>query len=267
MRPVYLLLGLSFIALLSAGCSNHPKQVTTVVPTPTLSPVNNKNLNPTPQRITIERIIDGDTVEILLSSGLKDTVRLIGVDTPEVSKSNRADEYKGVTDVLCLDLWGAKATEFAETYLTGGKQGIQTVTLEADSLTGERGYYDRLLAYIIVDGIDFNSLLVENGYARVYTEEPFSKATTYLSLEKSAQQKNIGLWSCKSTKVSTVTPTPPIAKQDSSNLACDPSYPDVCIPPHPPDLDCGEIPYRRFTVLPPDHHRFDGDKNGIGCES
>ena len=48
---------------------------------------------------------------------------------------------------------------------------------------------------------------------------------------------------------------------------CDPSYPDVCIPPSPPDLDCGDIPYRRFTVLPPDPHRFDGDNDGVGCES
>ena len=48
---------------------------------------------------------------------------------------------------------------------------------------------------------------------------------------------------------------------------CDPSYPDVCIPPAPPDLDCGDITDRRFRVLPPDPHRFDGDGNGIGCES
>lgn len=48
---------------------------------------------------------------------------------------------------------------------------------------------------------------------------------------------------------------------------CDPSYPDVCIPPSPPDLDCGDITYRRFQVLPPDPHRFDGDIDGVGCES
>lgn len=48
---------------------------------------------------------------------------------------------------------------------------------------------------------------------------------------------------------------------------CDPAYPDVCIPSPPPDLDCRDIPYRDFRVLPPDPHRFDGDKDGIGCES
>jgi hypothetical protein len=47
------------------------------------------------------------------------------------------------------------------------------------------------------------------------------------------------------------------------------SYPDVCIPPIgvSGDLDCGQISPRRFTVLPPDPHGFDGDFDGIGCES
>ena len=48
---------------------------------------------------------------------------------------------------------------------------------------------------------------------------------------------------------------------------CDPSYPTVCIPPPPPDLDCPDIPYRNFQVLPPDPHNFDGDNDGIGCET
>lgn len=46
----------------------------------------------------------------------------------------------------------------------------------------------------------------------------------------------------------------------------DPSYPDVCIPPYPPDLDCGDIPYKNFRVLSPDPHGFDRDNDGIGCE-
>lgn len=58
------------------------------------------------------------------------------------------------------------------------------------------------------------------------------------------------------------TPTPTLEPYN-----CDPSYPTVCIPPPPPDLDCGDIPYRRFTVLPPDPHNFDGDHDGIGCET
>ena len=56
--------------------------------------------------------------------------------------------------------------------------------------------------------------------------------------------------------------------ESGGSVNCSPSYPTVCIPPPPPDFDCGDIPYRNFPVLPPDPHRFDGgNKNGIGCES
>lgn len=48
---------------------------------------------------------------------------------------------------------------------------------------------------------------------------------------------------------------------------CDPSYPTVCIPSYPPDLDCDEIPYRNFQVSDPDPHGFDADHDGVGCES
>ena len=48
---------------------------------------------------------------------------------------------------------------------------------------------------------------------------------------------------------------------------CHPAYPEVCIPPPPPDLDCGEIQHRRFQVLAPDPHGFDRDQDGVGCES
>ncbi|HEX6673653.1 MAG TPA: hypothetical protein VF486_01305 [Actinomycetes bacterium] len=48
--------------------------------------------------------------------------------------------------------------------------------------------------------------------------------------------------------------------------ACDTAYPDFCIPPPPPDLDCSDIDTGGFTVLPPDPHRFDADHDGVGCE-
>jgi micrococcal nuclease len=40
----------------------------------------------------------------------------------------------------------------------------------------------------------------------------------------------------------------------------------VCIPSGP-DLDCGDIPHRRFRVVGADPHGFDGDHDGVGCES
>jgi hypothetical protein len=61
-------------------------------------------------------------------------------------------------------------------------------------------------------------------------------------------------------------PTTVVPQVQPAVGACDASYPDVCIPPAPPDLDCGDIPHRRFIVLPPDPHNFDGNHDGVGCE-
>ena len=63
------------------------------------------------------------------------------------------------------------------------------------------------------------------------------------------------------------TPNPPTATTRPAAANCHASYPDFCIPPPPPDLDCGDIGRKRVTVLPPDPHRFDADNDGIGCES
>lgn len=67
------------------------------------------------------------------------------------------------------------------------------------------------------------------------------------------------------TKATTTTSKPTTTVTTAEN--CDPYYPDFCIPPPPPDLDCGDIPQKNFTVLQPDPHGFDGNKDGIGCES
>jgi len=65
------------------------------------------------------------------------------------------------------------------------------------------------------------------------------------------------------------SPSSPAARPDPVPAAqeCDSSYPDVCIAVYPPDLDCGEIGYSNFRVIGDDPHGFDGDKDGIGCES
>jgi hypothetical protein len=73
-------------------------------------------------------------------------------------------------------------------------------------------------------------------------------------------------FSCLSNAGSPPPPPPP-----PSGGKCAASYPTVCIPPPPPDLDCGDITYRNFTVrwdvADPDPHHFDGDRDGIGCET
>jgi len=47
---------------------------------------------------------------------------------------------------------------------------------------------------------------------------------------------------------------------------CDSSYPDVCISPFPPDLNCNDISDKNFRVEYPDPHGFDREGDGIGCE-
>jgi micrococcal nuclease len=52
---------------------------------------------------------------------------------------------------------------------------------------------------------------------------------------------------------------------------CHPSYPDFCIPPPPPDLDCPDVkgrkPFRvRHDVRDADPHGFDRDRDGRACE-
>jgi hypothetical protein len=63
-----------------------------------------------------------------------------------------------------------------------------------------------------------------------------------------------------------------ITKEDEDNdddngRNCDPSYPGVCIPPHPPDLNCPDISYKNFKVTGSDPHGFDRDNDDIGCDS
>ena len=49
--------------------------------------------------------------------------------------------------------------------------------------------------------------------------------------------------------------------------SCDPSYPEVCIPSKPPDLNCPQITERNFKVIGSDPHGFDRDNDGFGCDS
>lgn len=48
---------------------------------------------------------------------------------------------------------------------------------------------------------------------------------------------------------------------------CEPSYPTLCLPSPPPDLNCPQIPYNDFAAVPPDAHHLDADNDGIACES
>ena len=140
---------------------------------------------------TISRVIDGDTFDVQYGSGDIDRIRLLGVDTPETYSKNKPDEYEGITNIECLDEWGDKATTYAIDILSNN-----AVILASDPLTEERDYYDRLLSYIEIEGKDFSAMLLENGYARVYTESKTSRTDSYLILEENAKKNKLGLWGC-----------------------------------------------------------------------
>ena len=75
----------------------------------------------------------------------------------------------------------------------------------------------------------------------------------------------------KPKQIESVTTEPPKPIPDESvtiqsETSCDESYPDMCIPVYPPDLDCDEIIYSNFSVVGSDPHGFDADNDGIGCE-
>ncbi len=159
-------------------------------------------------------------------------VRYIGIDCPEG------------TEPLGLEASRKNAE------LVGGK----VVELERD--VSETDRYGRLLRYVWVGGLLVNGELVRLGYARARAYPPDTRYQELLARwEAEARDAGRGLWGL-----------PPTATAVPGGGPCDPAYPTVCIPPPPPDLDCADIPYRRFQVLPPDPHHFDGDHNGIGCE-
>ena len=116
--------------------------------------------------------------------------------------------------------------------------------------------YDRLLFYAYTeDGRSIDELLIRDGLAEAWIKDGQHK-DVLTGLEQQARWDGVGcLWGGSD------------APSSGAGHGCDSAYPGVCIPPPPPDLHCEDIPDRRFTVLSPDPHGFDQDRDGIGCEN
>jgi endonuclease YncB( thermonuclease family) len=187
-------------------------------------------------RGTVTRVVDGDTLHVRLDSGRTEKVRLIGIDTPELGR--------------CL---AGRATRVARDL-----SERRRVMLRGDSTQATRDRYGRLLAYAWIRGErDLGYQLLQRGLARVYVyDQPFARLSAYRAAEAAGHRASPSIWrNC-------AAPAPaPVA-----GGRCDPSYPGVCIPPPPPDLDCKDVPHTGFTVVGADPHRFDGDGDGVGCE-
>lgn len=152
-------------------------------------------------RVEVVDVVDGDTIDIILPNGSVETVRMLGVDTPETSASkNKENEYDAITNLDCLVKWGGKAKEYVAS--TGDKH----VYIEFDSTVGMRGYYGRLLAYVYFENeTDLTAELVKRGYARVYTEGKCSKESEYAGYQENAINENRGLWSCREATTPTIS--------------------------------------------------------------
>lgn len=128
--------------------------------------------------IPVLRVVDGDTIHVL-RHGRDVTIRLIGMDTPEV------DWYGGEAECF-----GARAGRFLTDLLDG-----ERVRLEFDE---ERiDPYGRTLAYVYLDdGRSVNELLVRRGHATVTIFEPNDRYEDRLrAAEAGARSSGAGLWS------------------------------------------------------------------------
>lgn len=126
--------------------------------------------------------IDGDTVRVIFSNpprGLSsvETIRLLGVDTPETVHPNKAAQR-----------FGKEASEYTESSLLG-----KDVYIAFDWDLRDR--YNRLLAYIYTEsGSCFNAVLIQEGYGHAYLRFPFQFMEEFKLLEQEARQQKRGLW-------------------------------------------------------------------------
>ena len=136
---------------------------------------------------------------------------------------------------------GVDSKNFIETICPVGS----TVTVDEDD-GHVIGSYGRIVGLIHCNGVNLSSELLDSTLG--YLDDRFCDSSEFAEL-KWAQKHGCA----KDVVVETTND-------------CDESYPDLCITSSPPDLDCSDISQKKFTVLQPDPHKFDGDKDGIGCE-
>jgi micrococcal nuclease len=225
------------------------------------------------QPVDLIAVNDGDTIEVWLNNR-HERVRLVGIDTHEVGGGYQEEEC-----------FGPEASRFLKALLNVGGE----IWIEQD--IEDRDQYGRLLRWVWADfGTGqvylLNEALLRAGYAERYRNTPNDLyLDELLAAEAFAQDYQLGMWSsCDvpyrassgASRISVPRPTQALAPTASAILPaptvaesrpiCDPAYPDLCIPPFPPDLSCANIPYDHVRVRPPDPHHFDGNGDGVGCE-
>lgn len=128
-------------------------------------------------RATVVRVVDGDTIRVRLADR-EESVRYIGVDTPEVRHPRVGKQP-----------FGPEASQANRELVKEGE-----VVLVFD--VAERDRYGRLLAYVYLpDGTFVNETLVEMGLARVLTVPPNVRhARDFQRRETEAREAGRGMW-------------------------------------------------------------------------
>jgi micrococcal nuclease len=129
----------------------------------------------------VTSVVDGDTIKIALGGGsgpaVNETIRLIGVDTPETVAPRRP-----------VERFGKEASEYTRSRLEG-KQVLLAFDWDL------RDKYGRLLAYVYLpDGSCLNADIVAGGYGHAYTRFPFQFSQEFRRLETAARTAKKGLW-------------------------------------------------------------------------
>ena len=210
---------------------------------------------------TVTRVVDGDTIRIS-ARGFETPVRLVGIDTPETRDPRRP-----------IQCYGPQATAMTERLLPVGTR----VLVQSDPTQAVRDRYGRFLGYVFRQGVpanptrSVNHTLVRTGRAKVYAYGGvrFQRADDFFRAQHRARKARYGLWGppCNGD---TTKPDPgssrPVALVSTTAGRCDPNYAGACVPPYPPDVDCGDLAAKRFRVVGRDVHHLDGDGDGVACE-
>ncbi len=136
----------------------------------------------------VSRVVDGDTIELTN----RETVRYIGIDTPEIREKKNAEwVYKPRP-------YAEEAKEFNQKLVEG-----KSVRLEFD--VQKRDKYKRLLAYVYRGEKMVNIEMVREGFAMIYTYPPNLKySQRFLAAQKEARDNKRGLWvDLEENKIST----------------------------------------------------------------
>jgi len=193
------------------------------------------------QGATVQDVTDGDTVDIRMSNGDLDTIRMLGIDTPELYSDVSPSEFGGTSE-QCLNTWADKSKQFVQDQI-----GDQEISIEFDANEGRRGSYDRLLAYVYTNQTHVNYQIIEQGYGRVYTNSDCTMKEKFLDAQQEAKENDIGLWGCEGTDNSNKNTTP-----NQDDVTCD-SF----------DTQAEAQQYYESN----DASGLDGDGNGEACES